>query len=605
MRPSMKGWSRAIAVALSVSAGCAEDPGSEDSEAPDITQYISEEKPNEVAQVAARLYANPQAARISYATGEVEGGCTGFMIGPNIMLTAAHCGDPDTRSFTFYAYRDESVSSLATEKFRCRLLLNTFHQTDMTLHYCDPNAAGENPGDKYGYLDLDVTQPVVNSAVLSAWFNPVTSLGLKQAQLFSRGKVTATNVGIWGSSGAGGPQNELIGIGLDLWSQPGCSGSAIVNASNTRVIAGPTSTGSEDKPGRNAQSMKVNLERGSVDGWLEGKAMTPRTGIHDANILALGLTPSAFKGKVDKDGNYLFDIQEQIEQQQGESARDVYDLGFGSERRNALWERNAKQTTIDSGAAEAHVVARNAASDGYVDQLVRKIPFSSNSTYRMTFLLAPASLPVTKPLRVALRVNGLEESSYEVDVPVATRKPRRVSFELGSVVANELAIAATEVDARIVAPVIYRADAALNFDSADARALWSGAIVPSGKTSASTPNWAGLALPATGAAASAYPLSSEQLGFMVGARYRVCASIRSQQTPATGDRAERVMRVRSGTTEAGRVMFKPSRDRVWRSVCVETAPISSPATALEFGFAKGASATGGFLVDDVVITRLK
>jgi len=156
----------AAAVSL-LGVSCSTDPTATTESA------IAQEHANGVAQVASRLYTDPDLTLTSYAVPDV-GGCTGEMIGPNIMMTASHCGNND-RPATFWVYRNQDPAHLITEVFNCHILLNTSWKTDVTLHYCDPNAAGESPGDKYGYLDFDHSQPYVGQPVYSYWYNPINS----------------------------------------------------------------------------------------------------------------------------------------------------------------------------------------------------------------------------------------------------------------------------------------------------------------------------------------------------------------------------------------------------------------------------------------------
>src|SRR3954470_22052486 len=69
-------------------AGCHTDAGH--GRAGAVQQAIAGEHEGGVAQLAPRFYTSADVTRAGYAVAEV-GGCTGSMIGPNIMLTAAHC----------------------------------------------------------------------------------------------------------------------------------------------------------------------------------------------------------------------------------------------------------------------------------------------------------------------------------------------------------------------------------------------------------------------------------------------------------------------------------------------------------------------------------
>ena len=149
------------------------------------------------AEVVTRIYGDPVLSAMSFSepTWVSSGGCSATMIGPNVLFTAAHCGDQDGTA-TFYTYQNANYNQLFQEQFTCHVLVNTFHHSDVVLAFCDPNALGENPGDKYGYLDLDASAPTVNQSVRSFWYNPIGSLNLGWAEIYSEGAVTATNVNI-------------------------------------------------------------------------------------------------------------------------------------------------------------------------------------------------------------------------------------------------------------------------------------------------------------------------------------------------------------------------------------------------------------------------
>src|SRR5690242_8495699 len=85
-----------------LAAACGSTDGGALDSSTDEASPIAAEHPNGVAQMAPRSYDDGELTRLGYAAPDV-GGCTGTMIGPNIVYTAAHCGGTD-RQVTFYTY---------------------------------------------------------------------------------------------------------------------------------------------------------------------------------------------------------------------------------------------------------------------------------------------------------------------------------------------------------------------------------------------------------------------------------------------------------------------------------------------------------------------
>ena len=111
---------------------------------------------------------NPDMARASYAVGDYQstalaGGCTAFMVGPNVVMTAAHCGNmygPPVNgtntwadgTMTFHLTRnggapDATNTSIEDDNHwsvNCKPLLQTLGDSDVALFYCPNNAAGRS-----------------------------------------------------------------------------------------------------------------------------------------------------------------------------------------------------------------------------------------------------------------------------------------------------------------------------------------------------------------------------------------------------------------------------------------------------------------------------
>ena len=588
-----------------IAAGCGA-PGGGAANVGDTQQAIATEHPGGVAQMAPRLYTSPDVTLTGYAVPDV-GGCTGEMIGPNFMMTAAHCGDGDHWA-TFYTYRNQDPKQQQTEAFYCHMLLNTFWRTDMTLSFCDANGAGENPGDKYGYLDFDHSQPTVGEAVYSYWYNPVDSLGVGWGEIYSLGKVTDTAAVIWGPAGTDGPMNEPIGIGTDLWTQPGASGSAILNPANFRILVAPTSTGYSDAAGRWAQSAKTEFEQASVIGWDDGSTPPKHyTGVHDANIAALGLVGASYAGKLDKNGDYLFDIQLDAERRRGENARDWYYLGFESERRNALWYTDGS-VGFDTGSRTAHVYVPTTASRRQV-MVHEGLPLEASTNYRVSVMIATNAASSGASLHLAFMQTGVEEAG--VDVPTAAGAGwQLVTFDVATKSAHpqlSLLVNGT-LDASLSALSVVKDGAVMDFDSGDKRFSWRNdntggraLILPAANSPAPTPNWAAYAIPTPGRAAGTdWPLRNRQLALVKGDWYTLCADVRANTITPGSDSANRVVRVLSAGAEVSRISFRPST--TWSTVCSAPFGVPSGDNNVQLGF-DGPSATVGFYADNVRIAR--
>src|SRR5262249_28951046 len=160
----------------------------------------------------------------------------------------------------------------------------------------------------------------------------------------------------------------------------------IIRASNHRITVGPTSTAVSDAAGRWALSSKTYFERGSVDGWTDS-AQVFYSGVHDATLASLGLGGSYYVGRLDKNHNYLFDVQEDLERLRGENRRDWYFLGFNSERRNALWWIDNQYTSFDTSNQIANLnVTYPSIMGGWTVLAHRHLPLDNNTKYRITFM---------------------------------------------------------------------------------------------------------------------------------------------------------------------------------------------------------------------------
>ena len=363
-----------------------------DGEQPEAA-LIATERCDGIAERVYWDYTDPDVAMRSYAAVDRLYGCSGTMIGPNIMMTASHCGDSVGARFPVYVSiagscggTDPGVRQL--EDFPADNLINTFPDTDITLAYCPP-VNGINPGDKYGYVDFDVVmtpQGVLNysasrslltvgTQIYSIWQNPIEDFSNPAERgghlLYSEGTLTEINrADDWfnplvNPAGFGCVKELCVGgttpgvpckpdspnpcpggscvtqplrnlaVFMDLWTNGGGSGSSQLSADSHRILVGPTSTGCMDCPGRTALSIADYLRFGWAD---SNMAFCSRDHVNRTALTNLGIAdPTIYYGLLDKNGDGLFDVQHDLEMLAGEGRRDWYFLGFESARRNALW----------------------------------------------------------------------------------------------------------------------------------------------------------------------------------------------------------------------------------------------------------------------------
>ncbi|NOU26742.1 MAG: hypothetical protein HOO96_02455, partial [Polyangiaceae bacterium] len=536
------------------------------------TEALTSEIAGGVAERVVNYYNNPVVARVSYATPSFfsAGGCSATMIGPNVLMTAAHCGQQRS-SAVFRVYRNLDLSSQETETFTCDPLVSTFCDADTVLYYCRPNAQHQNPGDKYGYLDFDTSVPPVGTRLFSVWSNSIDNqgIGVQGALLYSEGQVTANNDNGWYVA-----QNNSSGIRMDLWGQPGASGSSHVNAGNGRLQVGPLSTApSAGGRDRSAGSMQNILYWGSAK-KNQACAAPGFVPWDEPTITGLGLTPANYEGWIDEDSNYLFDIQEDLEKRAGETRRDFYDLGFDSPRRNALW---------------------TATADAQFQPTAARVRISKTTTGPST-VLSHARLNLEPGLRYRLGIrtslgrglvsvvvrDGAGTETARTNIWPSMYGPQAMEFT--APVGARIDIVANGVtDGYVSNLVIANEWTYTTFELADERRPWVDAgtnqpamILPDGKGSG--PNWALRVERNTSLSKDADVRKNDDLAMVAGKGYTVCFDVKDASTSSLPNpgRAQLV----SGGTVVGNVTFDPSA--TWQTVCSSELRPTSAQTSLRF-----------------------
>jgi hypothetical protein len=570
-----------------------------------LRSAITQERLGGTAEVVARRYGDPEIARVSYATGLFmgAGSCTAAMIGPNVMMTAAHCGPRDTETMTFRTYRNGSTTTSDAETFSCTWLGQTFSETDLSLHYCSPNGAGENPGDKYGYLDFDPSAPAVGQKVYSVWWNPIDGQ-TSDARLYSEGNVTSTSYAGWFTPG--GDPGLAIGIETDVWGAPGSSGSVQINPVNHRALIGPTSTGpSPEGPSRRALSIRD---------YLKSAAIADTTKLNTTQLQAMNLTASTYVGGVDKDGNQLFDLQEDVERARGEGGQAYRWLGFESERRNALWNRGAGVSMSASGGW-AHIDHFQAETSQLNAMTNAEIPIKPYVTYRFSISTYVSWAGTGASLQVALKSKLSTAASASIMAGQGSGWQRRTVTLYTTTPGTYLAITTNGgIDVFLSEPVLVENGSGIDFDSHDQRLAWRNAntgaraqISPDGTTTG-TPDWAGVVARDTRyARGSDWSLSNRRLGLVPGRSYQICLQTRqATAAPATNWGLARVL---DSSNEVLRTSFRPITS--WNSTCLPTFRAWTPDVTVQFGVDADAVPSGfetwvlpKYLVDLITVREI-
>jgi hypothetical protein len=591
-------------------------------------QDIAKEVPG--AQLTSRIYgtlARGENLIASYASGDV-GGCTGSMIGPEMMITASHCGHGD-RSITFRSYfSDGTPTGSRIETFNCLHFLHTFNDTDMNLYRCLPNAAGERPGDKYGYLDFDLAfnsagvmdydlskaRAAAGTEVVSTWWNPVDSIGgvkFPNAMLFSMGKVARVDwQKHWFSPFSNAPwefqcdngTSTNFGTEVDLWSNSGCSGSTILSRATSRVLVGPTSTSSLDAPNRRALAISDYL----MWGWVFSTATSPCAKTSDqltrANITAAGLTPTNFEGWVDDNLDGMFDIQRGLEARWGEATRTIYWLGFESNRRNRMWNKFGTGVFFDPDNAWMEINASSLPAGG--NQIMsaehRLLNLRPGRTYRISYTVWTSAAGDTTPVRWCM--NG---SCSTANPPLNQWQRRMTSLTSSSAGGTVLSLQVSGGSRVFVKDVNVLEDGTgHDFDTHDMRFSWRNNLLnkrahmwPIGNGAGV--DWAAAVLRTGSSTGVEYSLSNEKLAVTSG-NVRVCFDHRlGAVAPASGIQG-RVHATFNGAEVAGSLLtFSPGAN--WTRVC--TNGFNQGNSVIEFGSSSGAIGTG-YIVDNVVIQRI-
>jgi hypothetical protein len=562
-----------------------------------VTQAIAAERPGEV-EYAFRIYGDPDISRTAFASPMWNGGCSSTMIGPNFLLTAAHCGPAEaaanqTATATFMTYRSNETER-NTEMFQCRRLIHGWPRHDLAVTFCDPNAAGVNPGDKYGYVDVETRAPAVGDAVYSIWWNPVVNgrTGGVTVPLYSAGNVVQTNAKIW-SGILGAPAGTNVGIFMDTWAQPGASGSSNVDRNTHRILVGPTTlANSPESAARWAWSMRTYLDAELLAPGDYGPSAGFLENVKASNFPAGTYNFSRYVGKVDKSVNGVFDVQEDIEWQRGENQRISYWLGFDSRRRNQLWEtgfvlidHDAKQTPIPY--VGAGLVLRH-----------RLLNLKPNTNYRVGVKVATNSAGNAAALSV-----GFERSKQPAwSVATLATVPGTTVLRTAMIRTDGdprpfFAVRTTGAFNGAISEIQLIEDGSTStFELADQREGWTTAFgrahfLPQGVTAGNAGAAPDFALRVRPLFTTAIPTSTQKLLFLPSRGQRVCFQVRAlAATTATG-----TLRITSGGSQIRNATFPLTTS--WETRCFGR--IWTPSTDTTLTLASSEGLYTSYLVDNL------
>lgn len=585
------------------------------------------------------------------------GGCTTQMIGPNVMMTAAHCGFNDDRllRFTYVTeFGAPDSQNRATVRslqwiYPCRRLLQSFADaataSDLMLYYCPNNTSGLGPGDIYGWVDFDASDVSVGQLVGSVFTTdspspPTSSPWVAPGVPFATPQYGFGGVLLNARQSCSSTDPP---VAVDIPGEGGNSGSVMFNVTNWRANVGPlsvfgTSSCGSPSNARWARSMAGYRAASRVRTGLTPPHIVP------ANITALnlGLNPANYASGgagtlLDGDGDRVFDIHADIELASRENRRDWMFLGFGSPRRNRLWTRDATVTFLpDAGAGVARV---NHSAGGYRNLLrhtrLRLVPGAS---YRVSVTTTTTAQSGASPLSIGFcnLVGGACHYSAARFLPTQTGATQTFTVS-GATLAN-----ATDVYLDVDAHAAYVGDvygisvvrnndtpgsdanaAWMDFDTHDTRSNWRNditgqraVIVPDGRTTeigssvlyadgsgsfTQAPDWA-LYVERNTASPAGWPARNGQLALVTGRRYSICFQHRRMNaTTSTGAARIQSWNGSAWVDSLPTVTFTPTT--TWTNACTPTFTVLGDGSSLQFGFSGTSAAGQHYLIDDLRVVE--
>lgn len=417
----------------------------------------------------------------------------------------------------------------------------------------------------------------------------------------------------------------------------GASGSVGISENWTRIVAAPLSNGGA---GANnaactnlADSMRVLdlFDRTYADPQFRVSQFS------NAYTQALGLVPARYYGKVDRDGNRMFDIQEDIEVAEGEIDRPYFFFNWDSHRQNTLWQLlGMSQVYTDNVSPPGppygimHLQSGTNAlpvGEPYAETLLRNdtFPLQPSTNYRVNIRLTVLSASNSSALRfvagnmapIAIpTVVGTSRIAFRFTTPATLScdiftTPEQCGIRIEAV--NSPASVATPlISADLTTLSVTKENASrdvvFDFDDHDKRNSWrdgnTGAralILPDGVASAlnAVPDWAGAVMNDTGlASGSDWALLNEHLGFVPGESYTVYFKVRASTSGTYTINAHAVDN--AGTLYAS---TSPSATTSWSGEIALGPFVAGSNMRIRFGANSYSAPNAHVLVDDVRVRR--
>lgn len=609
---------------------------------------IVDEQPNGIAERMFLQYGvDPRATLNSYAVAKVVSrstspwpgtSCTGTMIGPNVMISAAHChGDRKTATFRAYV----SATQQMTEDFTCDYLLHTYPENDLAIHWCFANSQGQNPGDKWGYVDfeLDISgdgtidhnrsrDPVrVGQNVYSIWWNPINTIGGDHS-IFSKGQMTDTNAVLWANPGGNNcskDDDDDIGVHTNAWGAGGASGSLQFWKTTGRAILAPLSLASGDAnggPSRTAstivdllnfaQTWDTRVENPLIPAGCAGR-IEPFINLRALQTLwdqGIQFDPAfssfpQYLGLLDKNRNGVFDIQEDLEAAAGEGPSDFFYLNFNSNRLNVQQQLGAS-STIDWFAFLGFLKFSD----------IRDVSGGDAQLSTPQLLIDYRALNLDPAQSYRVLVNSRGETDFDDDLQICmgscADKPLGNSNS-DTAVATFPTGDKLEINRRSIASgllwdiAISTPSTVFDFDTAAKRSIWSNRsgsnarqspadIRPLGRLSNVQVDWAGVVRNARASQTAGFSLATHLIPIPVGSA-KICFDVKIM--PGGASSGKGVLRF-VGTTTHNTEFDVVASD--WRRVCTPRRNVGEAGSKLMFGATAGTAFD--YAVDNISVQWL-
>lgn len=605
-------------------------------------------------------YTNKQWSSTSYASPRIQtpgSMCSATMIGPNLLMTAAHCrvepANPDAAATVYTrVYRERDITLAQQEAYSCKLLFHTFPETDLAIFHCPPVGDQLSLGDRYGWVEIDPEEPEAGDTVFSTFHNPISDLADPNTwhSLLTRGTVLDDGVANhWANPnspiGSVSHEGEQYGaqysevMHTSLWSKGGASGSAQLDASTGDIVLGPLSTGTNDSANRWALSMRDYLyyghiyERGHTfckdedgDGLADcalscdpNDPEQPDCRAYNSTVNGdyisappLNLDPTDYEDTwADQDLDWFFDLPADVSDIEGENPKELYHLDFGSRRQNRLWDVGTVSTIVEDDGRMGFDVFESGLDNQWVE-LARhdRLNLAVDTPYNVTFNLKSE----TGYYRVCRVGGGTDCSSWFFD---NEDSPRTHTLTVHTNTAGpDLVIQGWNAKGSIFDVTVaetkpyYGTEGRVvnDFDSFDSREVWfepdvvDPMILPDGYGAGV--GWAGRIYKSSSTTGYDYDLATDSMPFSSSATsHQVC--FRYRRDPATSEAGSSLGYMRIEEPDGSYVTghyFSPSNN--WALTCKAVSEDLSTGDNLriKFGiYGYGGYHRSGILIDSVEV----